>query len=211
MIILVILKSNLKLILIVTDKKGYYTTLEAAKMLDVSVRTVQLWVEDGKLQGWKTAGGHRRIAVHSVENMLEGQQAAPLKKSSKKPLILIVEDNPTVMKLYQAAIESWDLPVQVISVENGFLGLMEVGRSRPNLIITDIFMPGMDGLQMIHALYKEVNLDKVKIVVISGLSQEEIQYRGGIPQGIPFYKKPVDLNKLKEIVQQTIANQKQDQ
>lgn len=211
MIILVILKSNLRLILIVTDKRGYYTTLEAAKMLDVSVRTVQLWVEDGKLQGWKTAGGHRRIAVNSVENMLEGQQAAPLKKSSKKPVILIVEDNPTVMKLYQAAIESWDLPIQVISVENGFLGLMEVGRSRPNLIITDIFMPGMDGLQMIHALYKEVNLDKVKIVVISGLSQEEIQYRGGIPQGIPFYKKPVDLNKLKEIVQQTIANQKQDQ
>lgn len=43
-------------------KKSFCTTREAAGLLGVSVGTVQLWVESGLLQAWKTSGGHRRVA-----------------------------------------------------------------------------------------------------------------------------------------------------
>jgi excisionase family DNA binding protein len=47
-------------------KKSFCTTREAATLLGVSVGTVQLWVENGLLQAWKTAGGHRRVMRDSI-------------------------------------------------------------------------------------------------------------------------------------------------
>jgi len=182
-------------------EKTFYTTVEAAKLLDVSVRTIQLWVEDGKLEGWKTAGGHRRINAESIEAMLNEQSTAFTHKAIElTPKILVVEDNLTELKFYEAAINSWNFPVEIITAQDGFHGLMEIGRVNPSLIITDIYMPGMDGLQMIRALSKEENIDASQIIVISGLSEQSILERGGIPSGIRFFNKPVDLDKLKQII-----------
>ena len=52
------------------DASEFCSTKEAATMLGVSHRTVQLWVESGVLQAWKTAGGHRRIAMSSVNRLV---------------------------------------------------------------------------------------------------------------------------------------------
>ncbi len=45
------------------------TTTEAARSLGVSVRTIQLWVDSGALQAWKTVGGHRRIPIKSLNKL----------------------------------------------------------------------------------------------------------------------------------------------
>jgi excisionase family DNA binding protein len=44
-----------------------FTTLEVARLLGMSVRSVQLMVDRGELEAWKTSGGHRRIARASVD------------------------------------------------------------------------------------------------------------------------------------------------
>jgi excisionase family DNA binding protein len=59
-----------------TEPHDFLTTREAAELLGVALRTVQLWVEAGTLSAWKTAGGHRRITRESVEAMLKRQTAA---------------------------------------------------------------------------------------------------------------------------------------
>ncbi len=181
------------------NAKSYYTTIQTAKLLGVSVRTIQLWVENGTLDAWKTAGGHRRIVAASVdEYMLRHQGKTTYNKKVKQ--ILVVEDNPTVCKFYEAAINSWELAVQVVTKQNGFEGLMEIGRNIPDLLITDIYMPGMDGLQMIRSLYKSEQLSSDKIIVISGLSQESIDERGGIPTDIDFFTKPIEVEPLKQAI-----------
>ncbi len=180
--------------------KEYYTTIETAKMLGVSVRTVQLWVENSVLEAWKTAGGHRRIVASSVHDYIAGRESGESKQSGTTKRILVVEDNPTVAKFYQAAIDSWRKPIDVIIKQDGFEGLLEIGQSPPDLLISDIYMPGMDGLQMIRSLYKSQQLSSDKIIVISGLSNESIDERGGIPGGVAFFAKPVDVDKLKAAI-----------
>ncbi|NND81862.1 MAG: response regulator [Gammaproteobacteria bacterium] len=181
--------------------KEYYSTIEAAKLLGVSVRTVQLWVESGALEAWKTAGGHRRIVASSVDDYIKAHQATAggSTKTGRKSL-LIVEDNPTVSKFYEAAIKSWGLPLDVVISHDGFAGLVAIGQQKPDLLIADIYMPGMDGLQMIQSLYKSDLMSAEQIIVISGLSEESIAERGGIPEGVEFFKKPVDVAKLKSLV-----------
>lgn len=178
------------------NSKDYYSTVEAAKLLGVSVRTVQLWVENGSLEAWKTAGGHRRIVSSSVDDYISAQNIDTDQRTANKT-ILVVEDNPTVSKFYEAAINSWKLPIDVVVKNDGFEGLVEIGRKVPDLVISDVYMPGMDGLQMIRSMYKSNLLTSEQIIIISGLSNESIQDRGGIPAGVDSFSKPVDIEQLK--------------
>jgi excisionase family DNA binding protein len=184
--------------------RPYFTTIETAKLLGVSVRTVQLWVENGTLDAWKTAGGHRRIPTASVNTKLREQDINVVdkyKSKQKNKRILIVEDNPTVSIFYMATIGSWKLPVDITTAEDGFSGLVKIGQEVPDIVITDIYMPGMDGLQMIHSLYRSKIIEPKQMIIISGLDDEAIRERGGIPSDISFFQKPVDIEKLKaEIV-----------
>jgi excisionase family DNA binding protein len=184
--------------------RPYFTTIETAKLLGVSVRTVQLWVENGTLDAWKTAGGHRRIPTASVNTKLREQDINVIDKNKSKQKnkrILIVEDNPTVSIFYMAAIGSWKLPIDITTAEDGFSGLVKIGQEVPDIVIADIYMPGMDGLQMIHSLYRSKIIEPKQMIIISGLDDEAIRERGGIPSGISFFHKPVDIEKLKaEIV-----------
>jgi len=181
------------------SEKEFYSTIEAAKLLGVSVRTVQLWVENGSLDAWKTAGGHRRIVAQSVDDyILKHQTSSP--KDNNKLRVLVVEDNPTVAKFYEAAIKSWGHPITVVTKTDGFSGLVEIGRRAPDLLISDIYMPGMDGLQMIRSLYKSELLSSDKIIVISGLTKDSITERGGIPSGVDFFEKPIDVDQLKQAI-----------
>lgn len=181
------------------NSKEYYSTVEAAKLLGVSVRTVQLWVENGSLEAWKTAGGHRRIVSSSVDEYISAQNIDTDQRTANKT-ILVVEDNPTVSKFYEAAINSWKLPIDVVVKNDGFEGLVEIGRKVPDLVISDVYMPGMDGLQMIRSMYKSNLLTSEQIIIISGLSNESIQDRGGIPAGVDSFSKPVDIEQLKTAI-----------
>src|SRR5438874_13406548 len=80
------------------DAADFCSTKEAATMLGVSHRTVQLWVESGVLQAWKTAGGHRRIALASVNRLVEQRshaiQAPPGQDgASGDRKVLLVDDD----------------------------------------------------------------------------------------------------------------------
>ena len=75
------------------------STRQAAELLDVSLRTIQLWVESGALKAWKTPGGHRKISISSVEQLIESRKSV-INSSSQKVnpnnrdfSILIVEDD----------------------------------------------------------------------------------------------------------------------
>lgn len=62
----------------------YCSTTEAAQSLGVSTRTIQLWVDSGVLAAWKTAGGHRRVFIESVEKLkISGTQSGGASEKGK--------------------------------------------------------------------------------------------------------------------------------
>jgi len=188
-------------------EKSFCTTREAATLLGVSVGTVQLWVESGLLRAWKTAGGHRRVMRDSVERLLRKVAEQPASASpaelpvnqNKKLSIIIVEDDPDLLRLYQARLASWPMPTQVIAIDNAFSALLKMGRGGPDLLITDLHMPDMDGFGMLRVLHKAPEMAKTTIVVVSGLDAKAIEERGGIPPGIEILAKPIPFDRLQEI------------
>ncbi len=180
-------------------KKNYLTTREAAKLLDISVRTAQQWVERGRLVGWKTEGGHRRISYDSVQKLMRQRQTG--KKDTAAPLpVLIIEDDATLLKLYRMQMATWPVDIAIYVAANGYEGLVMVGEVAPRLLICDLRLPGVNGFQIIRSLCEIPRYRDMEIVVISGLWPSEIEAHGGLPERVRLFGKPIDFEQLREMV-----------
>lgn len=188
------------------SENEFYTTREAADRLGVSLRTAQLWSESGLLEAWKTDGGHRRISRESVQRVLEKKQPPELKSQDDIGLlkVLVVEDDNILLRIYKARLSSWGLPIEVITAPNAYDALVLIGRESPDLMIADLLMPGIDGFQMIRTLINSPFKEGMEIVVVSGLSPQEIDAQGGLPPEIPVYPKPIPFDALRNHCQNLI-------
>jgi len=190
----------------------YCSTKEAAAILGVSHRTVQLWVENGALQAWRTAGGHRRITVESVNRLVEGRRiaigavpaaiptpaAAPAPTNGRR--VLVVDDDPLILRLYELQMSGWGLDLDLIKANNGFEALIRIGENKPDLLVSDLNMPGMDGFRMIRTLREDTGTQDMQVIVVSGLDRGTIKAMG-LPGDIPVFPKPVPFDELRTAVE----------
>lgn len=195
-------------------ERAFCTTREAADLLGVSVGTVQMWVETGLLNAWKTGGGHRRIYRTSVDQLLRDKSPggaghlahsdAPV--SGTRPTVMVVEDDAALLKLYETRLTKWPLRPEVLLERSGFSALLRLGRVRPDMLILDLNMPGMDGFALLQSLRQTEQFRAMAVVVVSGLDQTVIEDRGGLPSGVTLLAKPIRFAKLAEIWNEVISS-----
>ena len=185
----------------------YLSTRQAAIRLGVSLGTVQNMVESGALEAWKTAGGHRRIPVASVETLLARRRSlTPSAQEYGGQIdILVAEDDLTLQMLYQMTVDSWNLPVKLRIVANGFDGLLQVGQRVPDILIADLMMPGIDGFEMIRRLRANTDLARMDIIVVSDIDRDGILARG-LPADITIFGKPIPFHEIKGFILGRLAS-----
>ncbi len=181
------------------------STREAADRLSVSLRTVQLWAEAGLLRAWKTPGGHRRILTSSVDDLLKRRTGfTPQRPHGDHYEVLVVEDEPDFRHLFELHLRSWGLPIHLASAPSGFDALLQIGASRPDLLITDLRMPGIDGFEMLRSLKAAGAISELQIIVVTALTEHTIAERGGLPAGVAVLYKPLRFAELKHRLSQLI-------
>ena len=102
------------------------------------------------------------------------------------PTILIVDDDPD----FRAIVQSWleDAEYQVYSASNGLDGLLVFAEIQPQLTITDIRMPGMDGFELISRIRE---ISDAHVLALTALGDTENTIRG-LELGVDEYlRKPV--------------------
>ena len=185
------------------SEKDYFTSREAAGLLDVAVSTIQLWTNNGLLRAWTTVGGHRRIARSSVEEMLSKKQSVSGDPPLKKPLsVIVVEDDASQLRLYEKQLQAWQPNVQLVMANDGYQGLIKIGKILPDVVITDLMMPNIDGFQMIKAVKELPELAHCLIIVVSGLTEHEIAERGGLPEGVHVFNKPIAFESVESLLRE---------
>ena len=171
--------------------KSLCTSAEAAQLLGEALRTVELWAEAGVLATWKTSGGHRRINRTSVESLLAGPNkrstdrmdtvtVAPTLPATVPCHILVAEDDAHLRGLYRVNLSRWPMQLRVSTASDGHEALIRMGQSRPDLLILDLSMPGIDGFRMLKTICSIPECSGTVVVVVSGLDAVEIKSRGGI-------------------------------
>lgn len=175
------------------DRRSY-STVFVARQLGVSIPTVQRWVDAGQLRAWKTLGGHRRIDAESADELIRqhvgDMAAAPVAAQSVR--VVIVDDNPDDRDLFSALVEE-ALPGATVTVaDNGFVGLMAIGQTDPRIVITDIQMPKMDGIEMLRQIADADGESPRVLIAVSSLGPKQLAQRGELPGPVKFVRKPVD-------------------
>jgi len=177
-----------------------YTTIEVAKRLGVSLQTVQRWVDAGHLKAWKTLGGHRRIEASGAELLFKAQQEriGPAPPVPLRPMagaaavpVVVVDDDPRDLALMVALVEKALPAARVETAVNGFQGLVVIGRVAPVIVVTDIHMPHMDGLEMLRNLMLDAATRPRLLLAVSAQPNVEAALGGPVPEGVVFVSKPL--------------------
>jgi len=172
-------------------------TFSAAKMLGMSVGTIQSLVERGELQAWKTKGGHRRISLDSIRKYQRDHGLAAIScPSGELVRMLVVDDDPVFLALVEDAVKSWNMSVQCSTMSSAIEALMTISSLNPHVLVTDLRMPEVDGFDFIIKLRSNPQFDSLHIIAVTSMSPEEIQKRGGLPRNVVLMSKPLDIRWL---------------
>ena len=120
-------------------------------------------------------------------------------------IVLIVEDNPIQRGIYEAQFAAWDLPVRVRMCENGYKALIDIAGMRPDVLLLDIMMRGIDGYEVMQTVLAYPELAEVSIAILTSLSRDELDRRGGLPPGVTYFPKPVAHEELRGYIRACVA------
>jgi two-component system chemotaxis response regulator CheY len=114
--------------------------------------------------------------------------------------ILIVEDSPTMRALLSSALEGLEVPVKITEASSGFEALRCLPREPFDLIVTDINMPDINGLELVSFAKSNSAYRSIPLIIVSTEGAEKDRARG-IELGADAYLvKPFDAENLREVV-----------
>lgn len=192
------------------DDLNFMTTFSVARQLGLAVRSVQLMVDRGDLEAWRTPGGHRRIARQSVQDWLarsvnqkgedlnSGTQALAnlvgLEPASSKPAksrhVLLIEDSIHFQNLVKLLLTQEFPEVTLHVADDGIVGLAMAGQLQPDVLIIDILLPSIDGATLITTLRSHPQFSSSLVIVLTALDATQLgPYRFALG-GVPVVHKP---------------------
>jgi type IV pilus assembly protein PilB len=108
--------------------------------------------------------------------------------------VLVVEDSPTVSTVVKYFLELEGF--EVLVAENGLLGLEAAKRDHPHVIVSDVKMPGMDGMAMVKALRADPETREAAIMLLTSESSVESEAEGLAAGADDYVLKPVEPRRL---------------
>ncbi|MDQ7025038.1 MAG: response regulator [Anaerolineae bacterium] len=123
----------------------------------------------------------------------------------QKPIVLVVDDEEGIAKLLRIVVEMWGGEVYVAS--NGLEAIAYIQGMKPNLIILDIMMPGINGIELCEMMRQHENTKESYILVMSALG--DIDTVGDVLNAgaSDFWSKPIArnwMNKLRALLKQVV-------
>jgi DNA-binding response OmpR family regulator len=115
--------------------------------------------------------------------------------------ILVVEDND---RLRGNIVSSLEFYFHVIFAQNGAEGLKQAKSIKPDLVITDIIMPEMNGYELLHSLKKDADLKHVPVIMLTALGADEDIIKGWDIGADEYMVKPFKMNLLISRIQNLI-------
>ena len=113
---------------------------------------------------------------------------------SRSDVVLVVDDSPDTVRLLTDVLDSAGMTVMVAL--DGASALRVASRLRPDIVLMDAVMPGMDGFETCRQLKTLSAFDNVPVIFMTGLSEPGDSVRGFEAGGADYVTKPIDLDAM---------------
>ena len=122
-----------------------------------------------------------------------------------KPIVLVIDDNRDIQRLVG---ELLGAEYNIITASNGKDGVRMAARYVPDLIVCDVMMPVMDGLECCRHIKKEVSTSHIPVLMLTACSMDEQRVQGYESGADGYLSKPFDSNVLRSRCRSLIENRK---
>ena len=112
--------------------------------------------------------------------------------------VLLVDDTRTLLSLIQVYLMGWQ--IEFVEAKDGLEGLAKARETRPDLIVSDVRMPGMDGFELCAAVRADPELFQTPIVLLTSLNDDTSRKKGKLVGASAFLTKPVSVDELRRTV-----------
>lgn len=123
-----------------------------------------------------------------------------------KSMILIVEDNPLTLYVLIEYLERLNLKTSV--ARSGEEALRQVESLKPDLILLDVMMPGIDGFETCRRLKGNINTQDIPVMFITALSNTSDRVKGFEAGGVDYIIKPFDFKEVAARIESRLTIQK---
>lgn len=105
--------------------------------------------------------------------------------------VLLVADDDDWQTRCSEALAPYSPAISLRFAETGYLALLQIGQRAPDLLITDLELPGMDGLAMLRTLERCESIAGIRVLALSHLDAGEVARRGGLPASAELLQLPI--------------------
>jgi excisionase family DNA binding protein len=147
------------------NPKDFLSTRETAKHLQVSLGTVQKMVETGELLAWKTRGGHRRILMSSLEQLLTRRRMGIRERCGNQFLLLCILRGEEQFEDFKKFVEPWESSVDLHLCHDTLEALMQAVSLSPDVIYLDWQISPVEQVHLLHYLQKNLHTRHIPTLV----------------------------------------------
>jgi len=152
------------------------------------------------------AGTSHQALINSSDVEAElGTVESEITFDSDKPVVLIIDDNRDIQRLVGTLLED---SYNIIFASNGSEGVRKAMKYVPDLIICDVMMPGIDGLECCRRLKAEMTTSHIPVLMLTACSMDEQRVQGYDSGADGYIAKPFDSAVLRSRCTSLIANRK---
>ncbi len=191
-------------------QKSIFTTFETAKLCHVSPLSIINWVIAGRLPAFRTPGRHRRIRREDlVRFMRDTGMPLPeeLREGSGKPKVLVVDDEANIREVLSEHLATRSTPYEVQTAANGFEAGRLVATFRPDVVLLDLKMAGLDGFQICRTIKADPDTSNTVVIAMTGYYSPETEARILECGAVRCFAKPVDPSTLSSFIDSVFEQQ----
>ena len=125
-------------------------------------------------------------------------------ETSDKYKVLVVDDDPDELEFITTVLSQDKEALQVETAEDGYIACMKIGSFKPDLVILDLVMRKVDGMQVVRQLRGNEETKNIEIIILTGHS-EKVQEGELKKLGVRrILHKPVTAEQIREVVQKAL-------
>lgn len=189
-----------------------YSALEVANMCCVVNQTAINWIRGGYLKAFNTPGGQYRVYHEDLLDFIKERgmkipkELACLPEEKAHWTSIMIIDDDKVLNDSLAKFLNKNIPeMTVYQSFDGFDAGSQLVKLKPGFVILDIALPGIDGKEICKRIKTNSEFGDPHIIVITGLSDEDLQSQMGNLGADSFFNKPVDFNEILKEINSVIA------